>query len=321
MSKYFDELSIAEEMEKSHSFRDGYTKTSVILYAKYLRYKKIKEDGLDYNLVTVEDMEKYDEEIESELKAFCEQGCSYFNYNVKFNDIDEAIKKSRHQKIRLPLPTPITKKEWEAICQVENDNYRRMLFVMLVDAKYHRYHNITIPSTNDKINFEINERSVFRVRMTESEICKAGGCKFKNAEENFSSLFYLGEAGLFYISEDKYRSWCITFVDITNTDILMYVSDYDILDLYYGKLNGNNVGTCTICGKLFKQSPRKPSIYCKEHKGYNKKQEKAMRTGICVDCGSEFTVAATDKNKCRCDNCQKEYRKQYKHLKYLSGKN
>lgn len=39
----------------------------------------------------------------------------------------------------------------------------------------------------------------------------------------------------------------------------------------------------------------------KEHRGYQKKE---LRFGICVDCGREFSVAANNQKKIRCDDCQ-----------------
>ena len=134
-------------MEASTTAVDEYKRSDLLLYAKYLRYKAITESGKDYNNVTAEDMEQLDSQIEKELKAFCNRYYIDFNYIVKFQDIDNAVASSRLYKLKLPLPTPITKKEWEKICTIENDNYRRMLFVMLVDAKYHRLHSISIENS------------------------------------------------------------------------------------------------------------------------------------------------------------------------------
>ena len=57
---YFDELSVAQEMEASTTAVDEYKRSDLLLYAKYLRYKAITESGKDYNNVTVEDMEQLD---------------------------------------------------------------------------------------------------------------------------------------------------------------------------------------------------------------------------------------------------------------------
>ena len=235
---YFDELSVAQEMEASTTAVDEYKRSDLLLYAKYLRYKAITESGKDYNNVTVEDMEQLDSQIEKELKAFCNRYYIDFNYIVKFQDIDNAVASSRLYKLKLPLPTPITKKEWEKICTIENDNYRRMLFVMLVDAKYHRLHSISIENSA-----AITEDTLFYCHMEKRDIYKAGACKFKNAEEKNFSLGCLFKNGLFDITNNKYRSWFVKFVDISDNpdDVLDYITDYDHLNLHYDRLCGKKM--------------------------------------------------------------------------------
>lgn len=294
---HFDELSVAEEMERTQSFRNGYTKTDVFLYAKYLRYKKIVDAGMPYDDITVDEMAKMDNQIEKELIAFCERSCSYFNYTVKFNDIDMAVDSSRRFKLKLPLPTPITQSEWDAIMTIDNDNYRRMLFVMLVDAKYHRIHGVSIENSG-----EITEDTVFYCHMTKGEIFKAGKCKFESAEEKDFSLGCLYDAGLFGITNNKFRTWYIKFVDVSKDNIIDYVTDYDHLNLYYERFNGGNIGTCKFCGKLFRQNKNKTALYCYQHRGYNKIGCQKL---VCIDCGETFIVGSKSRLKIRCPDCQK----------------
>lgn len=302
---YFDELSVAQEMEASTTAVDEYKRSDLLLYAKYLRYKAITESGKDYNNVTVEDMEQLDSQIEKELKAFCNRYYIDFNYIVKFQDIDNAVASSRLYKLKLPLPTPITKKEWEKICTIENDNYRRMLFVMLVDAKYHRLHSISIENSAT-----ITEDTLFYCHMEKRDIYKAGACKFKNAEEKNFSLGCLFKAGLFDITNNKYRSWFVKFVDISDNpnDVLDYITDYDHLNLHYDRLCGKSIGSCKVCGRLFRQSKTKLANYCYKHRGYNKV---LTQTIVCIDCGKNFEVGSKSRQKCRCKECQAKYRKNY----------
>lgn len=312
---YFDELSVAQEMEASTTAVDEYKRSDLLLYAKYLRYKAITESGKDYNNVTVEDMEQLDSQIEKELKAFCNRYYIDFNYIVKFQDIDNAVASSRLYKLKLPLPTPITKKEWEKICTIENDNYRRMLFVMFVDAKYHRLHSISIENSAT-----ITEDTLFYCHMEKRDIYKAGACKFKNAEEKNFSLGCLFKNGLFDITNNKYRSWFVKFVDISDNpdDVLDYITDYDHLNLHYERLCGKKIGTCKFCGKLFKQSDKRPAMYCYKHRGYNKINSKTL---ICIDCGNEFTVGSKSRLKKRCPNCQAIARKESYRLSKQKSRN
>lgn len=309
---YFDELSATKEMEESQSFKNGYTKTDLFMYTKYLKYKKVIESGIDYENITEDQLRSYNQSIECELRAFCERACLDFNYTTKYQDIDFALEYSCKYKLKLPRLLPITQREWNSIMSVSNENYRKMLFVMLVDAKYYKYFSTSVD--NDK---QIDSDTVFYVRMTRSEIQKAAKVKYANQSEKDFFLGCINRKGLFDISDSKLCSWYIKFVDTSDKNIIEYVTDYDHLDLYFEKLSGGRIGKCEYCEKLFKQSKTKPSDYCYKHRGYKKK---AIRIAKCIDCGCDFETASNDQNKIRCLNCQKIYRKHYKHELYLKRK-
>lgn len=309
---YFDELSVAQKMDENQDFSDGYSRIELNIYAKYLKYKRIIESGRDYFSITVEELKEYDKEVESEIRSFCERCCKTFNYTVRYNDIDIAIENSNKYLIKIPRPLPITKKEWDAINNIQNEKYRKMLFIMLVDAKYYRMFNTTVGKVD-----KLSDEPIFFIRMTRSEIQKFAKVKYESDSEKVFFLGSIGQSGLFGITENKLRTWFIKFVDMSNEDVIDYVTDYDHLDLWFEKLSGGKIGQCKHCGKLFKQGKTKNSDYCYKHRGYIKKTTKSVKTCICVDCGESFSVKATNTTKCRCDNCAKKYRKEYKHMKYL----
>lgn len=298
---YFDELSATKEMEESQSFKNGYTKTDLFMYTKYLKYKKAIESGIDYENITEDQLRSYSQSIECELRAFCERACLDFNYTTKYQDIDFALEYSCKYKLKLPRPLPITQREWNSIMSVPNENYRKMLFIMLVDAKYYKYFSTSVE--NDK---SIDADTVFYVRMTKSEIQKAAKVKYANQSEKDFFLGCINRLGLFDISDSRLCSWYIKFVDISNENVIEYITDYEHLDLHYEKLSGKKIGNCKYCQKLFRQNKDGSAIYCWKHRGYNKI---GLRTGKCVDCGKSFQVAATNQKKVRCDSCQKEHRK------------
>lgn len=299
--KTFDELAIAREMEASKE--NEFTKTAALLYAKYLRYKKVIEAGKSYDNITVEELTEMDSEIEKELIGFWKQTCPEFNYVKSFLVIDSAIETSKKYKLKLPHPTPITQSEWDAIMSIDNDNYRRMLFIMLIEAKYRRLYNATIG-----VESQILPETKFYVYMNRTEIQRAGGCKFNDQQEKICALGTLHDAGLFDITENKLRLWYIKFVDISNENVIDYITDYDHLDLHYERLSGEKIGTCKTCGRLFRQGKTKPASYCYKHRSNAKMETQKL---ICIDCGKEFEVGSKSRKKFRCDACQKEYRKRY----------
>lgn len=294
---YFDELSVAEKMESDKSFSDGYSRIELIIYAKYLKYKKIMKSGRDYSTVSATQLKEYDKEVERELRLFCEGCCGTFNYTTDYQDIDFAVDNSNKYLLKLPQPLPITQKEWDAIQSVQDEKYQRMLFIMLVDAKYYRLFNTTV----DKDISNLND-SIFYVRMTRSEIQKFAKVKYASPSEKTFFLGCITKKGLFGITENKLRTWFIKFVDTSSECVIDYVTDYDHLDLHYEKLIGNRIGQCKYCGKLFKQGKTKLSDYCYKHRGYSKKEIQKL---ICIDCGIKFEVGSKSREACRCKECQK----------------
>lgn len=310
----FDEKSFAEKMHDTQSFINSYSVTELTIYAKWLKYNRLRELEKDYLDLTVEENAALDKYIEKKLIDFSERNYPSFNYVVNYIDIDRAVENSRGYKLRLPSPTPVTKKEWDAIMSVDNDNYRRILFVMLVDSKYYRMYGTSINK-----EYTIDDNTVFYTQMSDNEIIKAAKAKFPDKEEKKHIWHYLYKNGLADITSGRLKARFVQIVDTdTTSEVIDYITDYDHLDLHYERLIGENIGTCKYCGKLFRQNKQNNMLCCYKHRGY---QKKVLRFGICVDCGKEFSVAATDQNRVRCDECQKIYRKKYKHEHYLRQKN
>lgn len=306
---YFDELSVAREMEESNSFKNGYTKTDLFMYTKYLKYKKAIESGIDYDTITESQLSDFNDTVEHELQEFCEGACLDFNYTTKYQDIDFALEYSCKYKLKLPRPLPITQREWDSIMSVSNENYRKMLFVMLVDAKYYKYFSTSVE--NDK---QIDDTTVFYVHMTRFEIQKAVKVEYVSQSEKDFFLGCINRKGLFDISDSRLCSWYIKFVDISNKDVIEHITDYDHLDLYYEKLSGGKIGQCEYCGKLFKQNKNSTALFCYKHRGYQKKSDKRL---ICTSCGKEFTLSSRGQRTI-CNICYKKHRSLVKHNKLVT---
>lgn len=145
--------------------------------------------------------------------------------------------------------------------------------------------------------------------MQRNEIQKIAKIKYDTLSEKTFFLGCIAKQGLFGITENRLRTWYLTFVDTSNECIIDYVTDYDHLDLHYEKLIGNRVGQCKHCGKLFKQGKTKLSDYCNKHRGYPKQENRIL---ICIDCKKEFIAGSKSREKCRCKECQTVYRRKYK---------
>lgn len=184
----------------------------------------------------------------------------------------------------------ITKNEYDILQKIENIVYRKLLFIMLVDAKYcHEY-----------INGE------YMVIMSEKEIIKCCKCKV-SPEQYCDAIKYFVECE--YIIIDQFSICIYIVIADDESDTVETIHDYNNLNLHFNRMQGIKVGCCKYCSSLFEQNTRNNLKYCKEHRGY---QKVGLITKKCIDCGEDFTVKSTCINKLRCDLCQEEYRKSYK---------
>ena len=307
----FDELSYAEEMYNTQSFIKSYCVTELTIYAKWLKWKKLKEIGKDYLEVTDEENEKIEKSVRDDLIDFATKHYSEFNYTVNYTDIDKAVANTRVAKLLIPKEVKITKNEYNTLMSIENDAYRRVLFIMLVDAKFKRENNVLLkPST-------VDNDTPYYVRMERSEIIRLSKAKFEDKEDRNKGVWgYLGK-NKFAEMRPSWANMAVRIVDISGTDdIVEVISDYDHLDLHYERMIGGNISECKFCGKLFRQNKRNTAYYCYKHRGYNKV---GLKEKECVDCGTSFFVQPNAVKKIRCDDCQRIFTKKYQreyHLDY-----
>lgn len=290
---YFDEKSIAERMHDKQRFEKTYCVSELAIYAKWVRYKKSLELKKELEDFTDEENATVDKEIERELISFSEKAYPSFNYTVNYVEIDNAIDISRKFKLKLPTPTPITEAEWETIISINNDDYQRVLFVALVDAKYYSMNHTTVGK-------EASSQLQYWNRMTDDETIKISKANLQSSKDKVAVWHYLYQNGFVGITPGKDH---VPYTNIVNndSDIIDYVTDYDHIDLHYDKLLGKNIGCCKYCGRLFKQTKSNNADYCYKHRGYRKI---GIRFGKCIDCGREFSFGSKSRLKERCPDCQ-----------------
>lgn len=296
----FDEKSYAEKMRDADGYNNKFSYPDLPIYAKWVKYNELQKIGKDYDTVTADELEKIEKTVKTAVIDYGEKHIICFNPVIDFKEVNYAVDVTRRYKLKIPYPLPITEKEWNTIQTVENENYRKVLFVMLIDSKYYRYFNASLTR-----KVEVDENTVFYCQTDDAERFKIAKVKFKSKEEKIGCYYTLGQLGLIGFKFGKVDYDYVTFVDISDENVIDYITDYDHLDLHYRKLCGENITKCQICNRLVVQNKNGTKLYCNEHKGYNKKD---LRIGICVDCGKEYTAAPNNMTKIRCDECQKIYR-------------
>lgn len=272
------------------------------IYAKWLKYQKLQELKKTYEEITPEENAEIDKYVKNNLIEFCEKANEYFNYTLRYDDIRAAVAYTNLYKLKLPHKLPITRKEWNALQIIKDDNVKRMMFAMLVDAKYYRYFNISL-----KNKTEVNEDTIFFIQADLTQLVKMSGAKFKTREEKYLSLHELYKLGLLDITDGVNEDLFIRCVDLDDSDVIDYISDYDHVNLHYEKLCGENIGVCEYCGRLFRQGLRNNRKYCYQHRGY---VAKGKELKYCIDCGKPLNISGKSHKTIRCVECQKKSKKE-----------
>lgn len=300
--KYYDERSLAETMAREQKFIKRYSVDELSIYGKWLKYKRLVNVD-SYGEYNFDIDEKLDDEInkavEAELIDFSSKHYGAFNYNLNYHEIDSAMNSIKSYKLKLPLPLPITEKEYQTLLNIENEVYRKILFCMLVSAKYNIYYSTSLIANRN------NNYSRFFVQMSDLDIFKAADVKFENREVKAKIWNRIKNdiPGYCGISSGKLNKRFIYFADFDaerNNNPIDYITDYSNLKNHYDKLFHNiNYSVCKYCGKLFKQNAKNNTLFCSKHRGYIKNDE--LKT--CKNCGSLFYAKSS--KKIYCDKCRK----------------
>lgn len=189
----------------------------------------------------------------------------------------------------------ITATELETIAEIENKTLARLAFTMLCIAKLNNAKN---PKNNNWVN--LDSKDIFNA-------ARVAGSRTQR------DLRIADMLDLCLIELPKNNSKLnirVTFLN-NESENKMFVSDFrELGNLYRAEIEKNEkFRKCNTCGKYSKYG------LC----GDCQKQQKAKEIeaeyiantneSVCVDCGKSFRVEKRIKNKCRCDECQKEYRK------------
>ncbi len=276
----------AKEKCESHNFEYG--EKDLTLICKYLGNGEQDKD-----------------ELENRLLDFCSD-CRregriqfdpfYQEYMISFNN---AVETASQKRIQDKFPIPITLNEWRTIQQIDNEEIQRLLFVMLVVAKY--FH-ILIG------RYECKYTHDYRVDMEDSKIRKLAKVKLHRGSAASKNNYreWLQENG--YIELSGRNQIYVLFAEDYG-EVIETVTDYDHMDLHFDRLNGENIGTCEKCGQLFQQNKQNNQRLCSDCRGYKKAEPRNCK---CLDCGKTFIRMPNNRRKVRCDKCTEEHNKMLK---------
>jgi len=215
--KIFDELSYAKNLLEK-GFDENRFSTDLLILAKYYRYLEYKE-----------------KQIKKSLIDFCIQFDPYFNLVLNDESLRNAVINSREYKLVLPVDVPITEHELESIKKLDNFRYEKVLFVMLVVAKYFK---LTRKHNKEEKDFDDGK---YRENLSFSTIYRLAHIAEKPGENIKHKLSELGFADPGNIRPESIR---LNFTDTNDkSEIKIIVTDMNNIISFYPIY-------CSWCGKI-----------------------------------------------------------------------
>ena len=236
---------------------------------------------------------KNDDEIKELLSDFLNR-CLKDKYKESkwIDSIFYQVIKSKKYTLKKVDNVIVTKSEMEIIQSVKGKSRQKVLFTLLVLAKYY---NAVSDKNKNWTNLEY--KKIFKLANVQLSIQNQAllindlyNCGFVNVSKN------VGKPNI-----------QVNFVD-NESDAVLTITRLKDLGKEYLMFCGEDYIRCQKCGTLVKNY-KNTNKYCKTCGQY---QPIEIKTVICVDCGKEFSVDAKDNQTIRCNDCYKKYRRKYK---------
>lgn len=246
----------------------------------------------NYHVLGMKKEDNYDA-----ILAYMSKNCTDFYEEKYFQVIYRNISSAKKYKFRNVAPVKITRTEIDKIIGLNDIRKEKIAFVLLAIAKY--YNNVSSDNNNRMYVSMSDLFKLARVAIPCKE--RAGYLRFAYQDGILVEHTFVGT-----------NLKVVGFVD-NGSDTVMTLGEDDYKELAYTYLNYKNGGYkhCKGCGRLFKMHKNEPGrLYCKECG--QKEEASEFKIVKCIDCETEFTVNKFDTETCRCEDCYKEYRKQYK---------
>ena len=239
---------------------------------------------------------KNDDEIKELLSDFLNR-CLKDKYKESkwIDSIFYQVVKSKKYNLKKVDNVIVTKSEMEIIQSVKGKSRQKVLFTLLVLAKYY---NAVSDKNKNWTNLEY--KKIFKLANVQLSIQNQAllindlyNCGFVNVSKN------VGKPNI-----------QVNFVD-NESDTVLTITRLKDLGKEYLMFCGEDYIRCQKCGTLVKNY-KNTNKYCKTCGQY---QPIETKTVICVDCGKEFSVDARNMKKIRCDRCQSIYRKEWDRIR------
>ena len=237
---------------------------------------------------------KTTEETETEIINFIKNKTKI---NYKPSDWELCITRNIKKAEKLPLINidyiEITQDEINVFQGLKKKQEQRLAFTLLCLAKYH---NKVFEKNNSWVNTPI------------FQIFKMANILGGTQNDRIAMIHNLYKMGLIcYSKKITNTNVQVNYIKEGYSPVALKITDMRELGKQYLMYRGEKYIKCEKCGIVFKPKTSWQK-YCKDCGKYEPIETKTI---ICCDCNKEFDVDARNMTKVRCDDCQKEYRKQW----------
>jgi|GEM_PF-6999448 len=251
----YDELSYAKNMEHV-GFRNGCINIrELCVYAKWLKY-----------------IGKNDMQIKYDLIEFSKRYDKNFNEIIHARILKTALSNTKKNTLRVPIETNITQNELYVINAMPTLEHRKILFTMLVIAKYMKNNNTTIYSKKQKEKIEEKKAKKIEEFKKDGRIYKEEyfcnqsikdimeqACVRVSTKERTEIMHELTMLGA--LETTQFGTSRIPFIDHKGISAIK-VCDYKTIGLQYERHeNPKSIIKCDICGVLSIRKSKKHK-YC-----------------------------------------------------------
>ena len=225
MNHVMDEFKVVNDILERDYFEHGYGVSVSCLTKHY------KDSGLDK-----------DETKKEILDLFEERGVEFEKpyLHSMLNDIVKSVYNGDKQLLKVD-GIPITITEWETIRALENKDFEKLAFVLLVNAKAYG-----LLRNKDNIWYNGSRTALFK----EAKLAN----KYSSLEKQMLLLRELYQIGMIEKSKSvKKFALKINYIKYEEQDIAFHVTEFDNILYHYRKETGENVAICKNCNKVFKK--------------------------------------------------------------------
>lgn len=234
----FDEKKYAKNLVKNKQFQT-YRQKDI---ERYILIRYLFSEGMS------------SEEIKKELENFPLVGCEYLDKK----EIDLIYNKILERALSYPLVTDISvtiyKSEMDVINSLEDENARKLLFMLLVYYKW---------AVNQQYLFFFSRYNDTKMVITnDMDIWKYAGLMKLRVAERYKLCNKLIIEGLYVEDNFKSNNYFYLPFSVDEGDVALVINNYDniIGELYYYN-DKDNYKRCSECGAVIKKT-RSPKKYC-----------------------------------------------------------